>query len=95
MALFWEFQVPHLIRNVVHEPEARKDFYRLKLQLVPSFHIAGRIYEGYNPATIGSLLKVHYGIEIPEERLIVGIPEHKPWLFEYPKPFISIPKKIL
>ncbi|MDO3678629.1 hypothetical protein [Paenibacillus ehimensis] len=91
-SFFKEFSVPHIVKNVVHDPEARRDFKLLNLQLVPSFIIGGRVYEGYDPILIGELVEKFYDIKIPNERLIIDIPLHRPWFFEYDKKIISLPK---
>jgi len=93
LALFRQYNVPHVVRNIVHDPEARRDFYMLKLQFVPSFVLAGRIYEGFNPNLMGQLLKMHYDIEIPRDRLVVGLPINPNWWKndDDRKPIISLP----
>ncbi|NOU99845.1 glutaredoxin family protein [Paenibacillus planticolens] len=89
LSLFVDFAVPHVVRNIVHDPEARREFKLFKLTVVPAFVIGGHIIEGYNPKEIGEVVEKYYGIKIPDERLIVDI--RKPWVFDDPKKMISLP----
>lgn len=91
LALLVDFSVPHIVKNVVHDPEARREFKLFNLSIVPSFIIGGRIIEGYNPKEIGELIDKYYDIKIPDQRLVVDI--RKPWYFDDDKKIISIPTK--
>lgn len=89
LALFVDFSVPHIVRNVVHDFEARREFKLLNLSVVPSFFIGGRIIEGFDPKEIGELVEKYYDIKIPSQRLVVDI--RKPWVFDNDKKIISLP----
>lgn len=89
--LFKQFSVPFVERNVVRDREAYKDFIRLKLQLVPSFIFAGRVYDGYNPELWAELIFRHFDIVIPKNRLYIVPPKKHNWI-EIPKKIISYGK---
>lgn len=87
-ALFKEFSVPFFERNIVRDREAFKDFMLLKLELVPSFVFAGKLYEGYAPNLWAELISRNFGISISQDRLCVVMPKKHPWA-ELPKKTIS------
>jgi hypothetical protein len=90
-ALFKEFSVPFVEKNIVRDREAFKDFMKFKLGLVPSFIFAGRLYEGYDPNLWAELISRHFDISIPKNRLRIVLPKKRPWI-EIPKKIISYSK---
>lgn len=90
-ALFTEFSVPFVERNIVKDRESFKDFVKLELRLVPSFIFAGRLYDGYNPELWAVLINRHFDIVIPKYRLQIVLPKKRPWI-EIPKKIISYGK---
>jgi hypothetical protein len=70
--------------------EALRDYKRLKLNLVPSFILAGKVYDGYNPFLWSRLLYQHFHISVPASDLKVIMPINRHWDDEFAR--ITQPK---
>jgi hypothetical protein len=90
MCLFKEHSVPFVERNIIRDLEALRDYKRLNLNLIPSFILAGKVYDGYNPHLWSKLLYQHFAISVPATKLKVVLPINRPWDDEFAR--ITKPK---
>ncbi|SIR50427.1 hypothetical protein SAMN05880570_4028 [Paenibacillus sp. RU4T] len=88
---FESLQLPFVVRNIIHDKEAFKDFQRLGLRIVPSFIFNCKVYEGYSPIFWREALDKFFDLKVGLDYLNVVLPKNHGWK-EIPKKFISIGK---
>ncbi|MBG9940564.1 hypothetical protein ABE237_25335 [Brevibacillus formosus] len=91
LCLFKHYKVPHVERNIIRNPEALKDFKRLKLTLIPSFFIGGYRHDGYQAEVWVKLLKHNYDIHVSLPEMQVLLPVQRFWdeeVSEITKPIV-------